>query len=196
MSGFWGQGIITHAQNQISSTHDCTDIRVSYEDDPTLTQEEKIALMDQAFFDSLNQYDACQSASSAMAGGSSNSGGGNGGANEGGAGTNGQMNGGGKSVASSAMSGTEAPKPISSAQDISEYEDEENSSELNEETGGSVSQAEQGAVGGAVPSDIPSADNDDALASQIRYAATQETDPVKKAQLWNEYRKYKGLPAK
>ena len=49
---------------------------------------------------------------------------------------------------------------------------------------------------GKLPEDIPSADNDSALAAQIRHAAENETDPVKKAQLWNEYRKYKGLPQK
>jgi tRNA splicing ligase len=49
---------------------------------------------------------------------------------------------------------------------------------------------------GELPEDIPSAKNDDALAAQIRYAAENETDPIKRKQLWNEYRKYKGLPTK
>lgn len=48
---------------------------------------------------------------------------------------------------------------------------------------------------GKVPEDIPSADNDSVLEGQIRQAAMNETDPKIKAQLWNEYRKYKGLPA-
>ena len=46
---------------------------------------------------------------------------------------------------------------------------------------------------GKLPDDIPSADNDSALAAQIRRAAENETDPIKREQLWNEYRKYKGL---
>jgi len=48
---------------------------------------------------------------------------------------------------------------------------------------------------GKVPEDIPSANNDSVLEGQIRQAAMNETDPKIKAQLWNEYRKYKGLPA-
>ena len=49
---------------------------------------------------------------------------------------------------------------------------------------------------GALPEDIPAANNDDAVAAQIRLAAEIEQDPVKQEKLWNEYRKYKGLPAK
>jgi hypothetical protein len=33
------------------------------------------------------------------------------------------------------------------------------------------------------------------IAAQIRLAAEIEKDPIKKEKLWNEYRKYKGLPA-
>lgn len=47
---------------------------------------------------------------------------------------------------------------------------------------------------GKVPDDIPSADNDSVLEAQIRKAAEAETDPVVQKRLWNEYRKYKGLP--
>lgn len=47
---------------------------------------------------------------------------------------------------------------------------------------------------GRVPQDIPPADNDDALARQIRAAAEAESDPNKRKRLWNEYRKYKKLP--
>ena len=49
---------------------------------------------------------------------------------------------------------------------------------------------------GALPEDIPDANNDDVVAAQIRLAAEIEKDPVKKERLWNEYRKYKGLPIK
>lgn len=47
---------------------------------------------------------------------------------------------------------------------------------------------------GRVPQDIPSADNDDTLARQIRAAAEAEDDPEKRKRLWNEYRNYKKLP--
>ena len=47
-----------------------------------------------------------------------------------------------------------------------------------------------------VPDDIPEPDNDSVLEAQIRRAAMEETDPRIRAELWNEYRKYKGLPAR
>ena len=40
---------------------------------------------------------------------------------------------------------------------------------------------------------LPSANNDDAIAAQIRLAAEAEQDPEIKKKLWNEYRKYKGM---
>lgn len=48
--------------------------------------------------------------------------------------------------------------------------------------------------GGKLPEDIPPADNDSALEAQIRQAAIEETDPELKKRLWDEYRRYKGLP--
>ena len=47
---------------------------------------------------------------------------------------------------------------------------------------------------GKLPEDIPPADNDSALEVQIRKAAIEETDPELKKRLWDEYRRYKGLP--
>lgn len=47
---------------------------------------------------------------------------------------------------------------------------------------------------GKLPEDIPPADNDSALEAQIRKAAIEETDPELKKRLWDEYRRYKGLP--
>ena len=47
---------------------------------------------------------------------------------------------------------------------------------------------------GKPPEDIPPAKNDDIIAKQFRKAAVEETDPVAKAKLWNEYRRYKNLP--
>ena len=48
--------------------------------------------------------------------------------------------------------------------------------------------------GGKDPEDIPPEDNDSALEAQIRQAAIEETDPELKKRLWDEYRRYKGLP--
>ena len=47
-----------------------------------------------------------------------------------------------------------------------------------------------------MPDDIPAPDNDSVLEAQIRRAAMEEADPRIRAELWNEYRKYKGLPPK
>jgi hypothetical protein len=49
---------------------------------------------------------------------------------------------------------------------------------------------------GKLPDDIPIQDNDSKLEAQIREAATNEKDPEIQKRLWNEYRKYKGLPTK
>ncbi len=43
----------------------------------------------------------------------------------------------------------------------------------------------------APPADIPSGDDDDVVARQIREAAMRETDPELREKLWDEYRKYK-----
>ncbi|WP_285763815.1 hypothetical protein [Biformimicrobium ophioploci] len=44
---------------------------------------------------------------------------------------------------------------------------------------------------GVVPADIPSGNDDDVVARQIREAATREKDPELREKLWEEYRKYK-----
>jgi hypothetical protein len=44
-----------------------------------------------------------------------------------------------------------------------------------------------------VPGDIPSGDDDDVVARQLREAALHEPDPELREKLWNEYRKYTGL---
>lgn len=42
-----------------------------------------------------------------------------------------------------------------------------------------------------VPADIPSGNDDDVVARQIREAAMRESDPELQERLWDEYRKYK-----
>lgn len=44
---------------------------------------------------------------------------------------------------------------------------------------------------GPVPPDLVDGSDDDIVARQIREAAMQETDPVLREKLWDEYRKYK-----
>lgn len=43
------------------------------------------------------------------------------------------------------------------------------------------------------PGDIPSGDDDDVVARQLREAAMREPDPELREKLWDEYRKYTGL---
>jgi hypothetical protein len=43
------------------------------------------------------------------------------------------------------------------------------------------------------PGDIPSGDDDDVVARQLREAAMREPDPQLREKLWDEYRKYKGI---
>lgn len=75
--------------------------------------------------------------------------------------------------------------------------------ERNSTQAGQAGGTENGAVAGTgppvlqngkLPEDIPPADNDSVLEAQIRQAAIDEPDPELKKKLWNEYRRYKGLP--
>ena len=53
---------------------------------------------------------------------------------------------------------------------------------------------DQRLTNGKIPDDIPEAGNDSVFEAQIRAAAMAETDPDIQKNLWNEYRRYKGLP--
>ena len=74
--------------------------------------------------------------------------------------------------------------------------------EASDEGGyGSVGGGLGGRSGGApenpaifeAPEDIPSGNDDDIVARQLREAAMREADPEVREALWNEYRKYKGI---
>ena len=186
-------------EGKLGDSIDCTEVSVDYSEDPTLTREERIRLMDKAFFESLNRFELCwkekekaNGAGGTGTGSGSGAGGSAGSESEAGAASSVE------SVASSTMSGTEIA-PENTSKDIQTAEpgalqsaqDMENINEAGSSTAGPVKMAN-----GKIPEDIPPAKNDDALAAQIRYAAENEPDPVKSAQLWNEYRKYKGLAPK
>jgi len=160
---------------------DCTDVEIDYQNFTLLTQQERIAAMDRALNRSLNKYDGCvtedanQSNSSGDAGGSGEGGG------AGGAGQS-------QSIQASGISGTNRPPPTVN-QPIA-------LSETGDESLAQPTTQTQQLSNGKAPEDIPAANNDDILAQRIRSAAENETDPEKQARLWNEYRKYKGLPQK
>ena len=167
---------------------DCTDTSVDYSSTETMTQAEKIAAMDRALNQSLNKYDACVSETTNQS--SANGGGSGGGNGQGGQSSQGQGEdeaAQGQSTEAAGISGTSIP-PTSQAT-ASTADDETNATE-------NPAQQQQGLANGKIPEDIPSENNDDILAQRIRSAAETETDPDKQARLWNEYRKYKGLPQK
>lgn len=208
-----------HAQPVSDESVDCNKVQIDYSNDPTLTREERIRRMDKAFYDSLEKFKLCQDemAQSGTAGGGAGGGGNGSNGNEVGSaqgGESGQSADAGQSgsasseaktgesteqsTASSTMSGSTSQHDKTGG----EQTDRQNSgtqthSTTNQtNTGNRTKGVQHTAAGGQRPTDIPPSDNDSALAAQIRYAAEKETDPVKKAQLWNEYRKYKGLPLK
>ncbi len=61
---------------------------------------------------------------------------------------------------------------------------------------GQVADGQTGDMGAArtaveIPKNLPDGRDDDVVARQLREAATQETDPVLREKLWDEYRKYR-----
>ena len=209
-------GVSAHSQSSspdgtspgasISTYDDCTEINIQYQYDGTLTREEFIKTMDAAFFESLNKFDACQASlmnSSAGASGSSGTSGmgAEGFSENGGDGSDGGS-GASSAAASSGVSGTESTgfsksataAAVSSQEGLSGKQPARwNNPDADK---GQVSRYRNGTLSGRgkAPEDIPPADNDSVLEAQIRQAAENETDPEIKKKLWDEYRKYKGLP--
>ena len=193
----------TTADGGISSATDCTEITINYKIDGTLTREEAIARMDQAFYESLNKFDACQmSLSSSNSASASNAGGGSGAAGQtapgdgdGGeaAASSAGMGGLSRSVASPNLSGTETSISDGSITATAKTQNGIISEAVDQPIRkGRTGDLPQGS--GKLPEDIPPADNDSVLEAQIRQAAMNETDPETRKKLWREYRKYKGLP--
>ena len=169
-------------------------------DGQPLTRAERIARLDEALNDSLARFDECQDAASAGAdpdAGAGSTGRDAAGTDGGASGVAGAADGardaetaeateptaGGAavdSVAAAGVEGTEAPEDAGETTPGTERPPSHDS----------------GAGSGQVPDDIPEPDNDSVLEAQIRRAAMEETDPRIRAELWNEYRRYKGLPTK
>jgi hypothetical protein len=197
----------SHADESIGASIDCSDVSINYTDNPDLSQSERIEAMNNAFYDALNRFELChlstEASSSSQAASDSEQGTGmEAGASMEGTGdaeSNSSMesaeamqegDGAYESVSSATMTGTEVQSTIPPGNVESAIEDSVNIDET------AVAVYTNSNPNGARPQDIPDANNDDAVASQIRLAAEIETDPVKKEKLWNEYRKYKGLPVK
>jgi len=182
-----------------SIAFDCTSVSVNYMDDPLLTRDEKLALMNQALFTSLSKFDACQRSQTNAGGAASNNAG-----DSIGTGESGQQGAsaasGGESLATSDMVGQEKPKTNEgeAGQSLnaawSTPRGQKGSKKFDKVKGTTSGSASIG--NGKLPEDIPPANNDSVLEAQIRQAAINETNHEIKAKLWNEYRKYKGLTTK
>ena len=172
---------LTSADNSLSSGVDCSEVDIHYREDPNLTKAERVAAMEKAFYDSVNRFEMCDLSSSSQSSSQAASESTNSNATEsGGDSESNEAEGSIESVASPIMAGTE-------------IESEALELDTNESTAEITALASPGGGHGAIPEDIPDANNDDAVAAQIRLAAELEKDPEKKEKLWDEYRKYKGI---
>ena len=177
------------AEEALSESIDCSKTNVQFVDQLDWTPSERLEAMDKAFFDSVNRFELCNLSNQSTSASASESGANQ--ASDASDETTSESSdfsedreAGFNSVASPSISGTEAePAPPPALIPDDSIADETISSS-----------AGSSASNGTKPADIPDADNDDVVAAQIRRAAEIEQDPVKKAKLWNEYRKYKGLP--
>lgn len=188
---------------------DCTDIAIDYTDNATLTAQEQATAMERAFYDSLNKYDSClteeDDPSNTASNGAAQGGSGGGGASGSISGT-GTGSGAGSVASETSSAGAVASSGISGNQKQIEAEKHEGDAQgdlqqdsQSTEDPDPQQENTQAAIilrNGKTPDDIPATDNDSLLESRIREAAEKETDPETKAKLWNEYRKYKGLPLK
>jgi len=179
----------TSADEALGSTIDCSEVAINYIDRPDLTSNERLEEMDKAFYESVNRFELCNLSNQS----SSSSGSASAGSEAGLDGTESSESG-FESVASPLMTGTETESSLPPSGSPEDSGMLENAPEYASEE--AVAIYAGGGGSGAAPEDIPVANNDDAVAAQIRIAAELEKDPIKKQKLWNEYRKYKGLPVK
>ncbi len=170
---------------------DCSEVSINYTDDPDMTQSEKIAAMDRAFFESIERFELCNLTNQSNASSQSAGGGGEASAD----GSESSV----ESAVSPLMTGTETESSLQFSDAIDDSIDDSGTNDPD--TSEDIIKEElitHRAINpnGAVPEDIPAVNNDGVVAAQIRRAAELEEEPIKKQKLWNEYRKYKGLPIK
>jgi hypothetical protein len=178
------------AAEPISQATDCTEMEVQADINPELSKDENLQRLSELFYESLNTVTHCESASDSVSGAQSSTEGGMGNAAAG--------------VAASDISGTESDESLSESNTDSDQNAFEGTAEYasemdaieTDDLGMAERDTEEKGGGTKAPNDIPPADNDSIFEKQIREAAENETDPEVKERLWNEYRKYKGLPVK
>ena len=172
------ESIAQSTTSDISTSQDCSKIDLQVPDGGLLAREERIALLDQALLESLNNFEPCQSAASAVNNGAA----GSGAASEG-------LEGAESATGAESTTGTETDVESAPVGDI------QGDMPVSEEPPDAHDTAADETTAANKPvQDIPPAENDDIIAKQFRQAAIEETDLVAKAKLWNEYRRYKNLP--
>ena len=185
----------THADG--TADRDCAPSAVQVEvDGQPLTRAEKIARLDEALRESLAKFDECQTATASAAAG------------EGAEGTHDDAagdDGSGRSAAAEDRGDAETADPAQAGDAMESVAAKGvEGTDSPEDGAGTTSDTKRPPGSGGVPgddsahipNDIPEPDNDSVLEAQIRRAAMEETDPKIRAELWNEYRKYKGLPTR
>ncbi len=170
----------------LGQLHNCEEFKIPEFDD-LMTRQEKVEILDSLLDDILNRTGGCERlASSSSSSESGNSGGGI---------VAGQLRGasepGGTSNADKQRN-AETSATASSEQAAIDSEPSENP-ELPQSPP-LIRIAPSGS--GKIPEDIPPADSDGVIARQLRKAAEAETDPKKRAKLWDKYQQFKNLPQK
>jgi len=178
--------------DDLSTVRNCIKVTPVVGGGEVLTKEERIKRMDQALDESLTKFEECLVTVPTSGGSASGilSGGGSQNQQEG---QQGSENASSETpVRSRGLSGSETPKlqpPVVTG-------DTPPHSTLPGRDVQIRMQQNKTLQNGKLPDDIPEVDNDSAFARQLRRAAESEQDPVRQARLWNEYRRYKGLPEK
>ena len=203
----WGE----ERNSSVADYNDCTKVEVNLDGGiKELTADEKSALMDEALYESLARFDRCRASSISESGssGSDSPSSTSEGQTEGSEG-DGESTNAVESFASSSISGAEAGDDGGDASDNatesvqSVASSSVSGTEVGDEAGGDAVALKSPSLkadkkpslnNGKIPEDIPPSDNDSVLQAQMRAAAMAEQDPKRRAKLWNEYRKYKGLP--
>jgi len=191
---FIGVNSQTSADEALGASIDCSEVAINYIDRPDMTRSERLEEMDKAFFESVNRFELCHlsnQSSSSQASSSPDSASAGSAAASGGTESSESAF---ESVASPLMTGTETESSLPPTGSPENSGMPENAPQNAGDEAVAIYAGSGGS--GALPEDIPVANNDDAVAAQIRIAAELEKDPIKKEKLWNEYRKYKGLPVK
>ena len=176
--------------DEADDDRDCPLVVPEFDHTVLLTREERIQMMEQALDDALSRVQNCRQASADKQNDAAN--------NTAGSAAAGISGG---STGTAAGHEESKPAPAVASDTIAGQQDKAENIQparpASALSGTEISGQRAGSMPvGTPPKDIPPADNDNIIARQIREAASAESDPEKQQKLWNEYRRYKGLPEK